>query len=81
MRLVDLAVLVHQQIGAIAVQHARPAAGDRSGVLAAFKAVAGRLDAVDFDLPVVEERMEQTHRIRAAADAGDERVRQPALGR
>ena len=40
----------------------------------------GGLDAEDLDLAVVEEGVEQPHRIRAAADAGDERVRQPALG-
>ena len=80
MRLVDLAVLVHQEIGAVAVQHARPAAGDRGGVHAGVEAVAGRLDAEDLDLPLVEERMEQAHRVRAAADAGDERIRQPAFG-
>ena len=34
MLFLDLAVVVHQQIGAIAVQHAGPAAGDRGRVLA-----------------------------------------------
>ena len=38
MRLVDLAVVVHQQIGAVAVQHAGPAAGDRGRMQAALRA-------------------------------------------
>ena len=42
--------------------------------------VAGGLDAVDFDALVVEEGVEQAHGIGAAADAGDERIRQPAFG-
>ena len=42
--------------------------------------MAGRLDAVDFDAAVVKERMEQAHGVRAAADAGDQRIRQPAFG-
>src|SRR5680860_638733 len=58
MRLFDLAVLIHQQIGPIAVQHARPAAGDRCGVLAAVKPVTGGLNAIDFDPRLVEEGME-----------------------
>ncbi len=48
MRFLDLAVVVHQQISAVAVQHAGPAAGDRGRVLA-VEAVAGRFDAVDLD--------------------------------
>ena len=75
----DLAVVVLQQVGAVAVQHAGPAAGERGGVLARSKPVAGRLDAVDLDLAVVEEGVEQPDGVRAAADAGDERVRQAAL--
>ncbi len=78
MRFVDLAVFVHQQISAIAVQHAGPAAGDGSGVHAGIEAVAGRLDAENFDPDVVEERMEQAHGVGAATDAGDQRIRQPA---
>src|SRR6476660_4154232 len=58
MRLLDLAVLVHQQIGAVAVQHPWPAAGNRGRMLATAKTVAGRFDAVHFDPALVEERME-----------------------
>ena len=45
-----------------------------------FEAMAGRLDAVNPDVLVVEERMKQAHGVRAAADAGDQRIRQPAFG-
>ena len=80
MALVDLAVLVHQEIGAVAVQHAGPAARQRGGVAVGHvEAVAGRLDAEDLDARVVEERMEQADRVGAAADAGDEAVGQAAL--
>src|SRR5215470_17270928 len=57
MRLLDLAVTVHQQVGAVAVQHARPAARDGGRVLAARDAVPRRFDAVNFDRAVVEERI------------------------
>ena len=70
--LVDLAILVHQQIGAVAMQHARPPAGDRGGMHPGVEAMTRCFDAVNFDLPVVEERMKKTHGVRAAADAGDQ---------
>ena len=43
-------------------------------------AVAAGLDAVDRDLAVVEEGVEQADGVRAAADRRDQRVGQPALG-
>ena len=49
-------------------------------MLAGLDAVARRLDADDRDRRIVEEGMEQADRVGAAADAGDERVGQPALG-
>ena len=77
----DLAVAVLQQIGAVAVQHARAAAVHRGGVAVLdVEAVAAGLDAVDRDVAVVEERMEQADGVGAAADAGDERVGQAAFG-
>src|SRR3546814_6696799 len=56
-RVGDLAVVVLQQVGAVAVQHARPPAGERGRVLSARNAVAGRLDADDAHALVVEEGM------------------------
>src|SRR3546814_10190253 len=53
MRVGDLAVVVLQQVGAVAVQHARPPAGERGRVLSARNAVAGRLDADDAHALVV----------------------------
>jgi len=42
--------------------------------------VARRLDPKDFDAGIVEEGMKQPHRIGAAADTGNQRVRGAALG-
>src|ERR1700733_2632787 len=71
-RFVDLPVLVHEKIGAVAVQDAGPSAGDRRRMFTAFEPMTGRLDAVNFYAALIEKRMEQTHGVRAAADAGDE---------
>ena len=79
MRFGDLPVLVHQKIGAVAMQHAGPAAGDRGRMLAGCQAVARRLDAIDLDVLVVEEGMEQAHRIGAAADRRNEGIGQAAF--
>ncbi len=75
----DLAILVLQQEGAIAVQHARRAAGHAGGVLAAVEAVAGGLDADDLHAGIVEEGVEQADGVGAAADAGHQRVGQAAF--
>ena len=80
MRVADLPVLVLQQVGAVAVQHAGLAAVQRGRVQPGLDAVAAGLDADHRHARIVEERVEQPHRVRAAADAGDERVGQPALG-
>ena len=80
-RLVDLAVRVLEQVGAVAVQHAGAAAGQRGGVLAAVEAAAGGFDAEHPDVGVVEEGEEQAHRVRAAADRGDQRVGEAAFRR
>src|SRR5260221_13139199 len=74
MGLLDLSVVVHQQVRAIAVEPARPAARNGGRMLAALKAKPGGLDAVDLDRAVVEERIEQPHGVGAAADAGDQGI-------
>ena len=79
-RLDDLTVVVLQEVSAVAVQHAGPAAGQAGGVLARFDAMPARLDADQADRGVVEERMKQPHRVRSATDTGDRGVGQPALG-
>ena len=77
----NLPVGVLQEIGAVAVQHARRAAGHRGGVAVLdVEAVAARLDAVDRDLAVVEEGMEEADGVRAAADRRDQRIGQAAFG-
>ena len=75
----DLAVGVLQQVGAVAVQHARRAAGHAGGVLAGVDAVTGGLDADDLYAFIVEEWVEQADGVGAAADAGDQRVGQAVL--
>ena len=77
-RLDGLAVLVLEHVGAGAVQHADVAGVDGGGVPAGVDAVAARLEAVDRDVVVVEERGEQADRVGAAADAGGDGVGQRA---
>ena len=55
MRLGDLAIVILQQIGPVAMQHAGPAARQGGGVGAAVEAVACRLDANDLDAFIVQE--------------------------
>ena len=75
MRLDDLAVLVLQQVGAVAVQHARRAGAQRRGVLAGRDARRRAASTPIRRTAVVRDvRMEDAHRVRAAADAGDHRV-------
>lgn len=76
MRLGDLAVLVLEQIGAVAVQDAGRAAGQAGGMLAGLDAVPGGLDADHRHIGIVEERMEQPDRVRSAAHRGDQQVGQ-----
>jgi hypothetical protein len=62
------------RVGAVAVQHAGAAAGQRGGVLVGGDAMAGRLDADQAHALVGQERMEQADGVGTAADAGDHRV-------
>ena len=78
MRLRDLAVVVDEHVALAAVQHADAARAERRGVAAGRDALARRLDAEQPHARVADERREQPHRVRAAADARDERVGQPA---
>ncbi len=76
----DLSLGVLQQVRAVAVQHARPPAVHRRCMsVLNLETVSSRFDAVDRYALVVEERMEKSDGVRAAADAGNERVRQPPL--
>src|SRR5690348_13138570 len=79
-RVDDLAVVGLQEIGAVAVEYAGLAAVERGRVLAGLDAEPRRLDADHADRRIVEERVEQADRIGAAADAGDQRVRETPFG-
>ena len=73
------AVVVLEQIGAVAMQHARRPAGERGGVFSRLHALAAGFDGDHPHAGVVEEGMEQPQGVRAAADAGHQHVRQPAF--
>src|SRR5262249_33743076 len=79
MRIDDLAVIVLKEIAALAVQTAEPSADYCRRRLAGLDDRPAGLNADDFDIAIIEEWMEQPHRIRAAANAGNERIRQTAL--
>ncbi|MCY1391613.1 hypothetical protein D9M71_64610 [compost metagenome] len=72
----DLAVAVLQQVGAVAVQYARDAAGQACGVFVGIDAVAAGFNTDDVYAQVVEERVEQAHGIGAAANTGNQAVGQ-----
>ena len=80
MRVADLPVLVLQQVSPVAVQDAGLAAGQGGGVQSGLDAVAAGLNTDHCDPSLVEKGMEQAHRVRAAADAGDQRVGEAAFG-
>ena len=77
-RVEGLAVVVLHQVAAGAVQHAGRARRQRRRVPAGLDAVAAGLAADQRDGLVRDERVEDAHRVAAAADAGDHRVGQPA---
>ena len=68
----DLAVVVGEDRGAGAVEDAGPPDAEAGG--------ACRLDADQADALVRDEAGEHADRVRAAPDAGDDRVRKPPLG-
>ena len=79
-RLGDLAVIVLQQVGAVAVQHAGSAAGEAGGVLVGIEAAAGGLDTHQAHVGIVQEGVEQAHGVGPAADRGDGDGGEAALG-
>ncbi|MNY46928.1 hypothetical protein D3C86_1821540 [compost metagenome] len=72
----DLAVAVLQQVGTVAVQHARDAAVQAGCVFLGIDAMAAGFNADDVHAKVVKERVEQAHSVGATADAGDQAVGQ-----
>ncbi len=70
----DLAILVLQDVGAVAVQHAGLAQLQRGRVLAALQTLASGLDADQARLVMRNIGVEDAHRIAAATDAGHDRI-------
>ncbi|MDR8822196.1 hypothetical protein FEQ05_05940 [Burkholderia pseudomultivorans] len=60
------------------MQHARAAGDQRRRVMAGVEAVAGRFDADQLHRCIVDIRIEDAHRVRAAADARNHRIGLPA---
>ncbi len=73
-RLHDLAVLVLQQVGAVAVQNAGCAGRERCGVFTAGQALTRRLHADEARALERDVGVEQPHGVAAAAHAGNHRV-------
>ena len=78
MTLGNLAVVVLQQIGFVAVEHAGEAAEEAGRVFVAVEAVTCRLHAEHLHVGIVEEGVEQAERVRAAADRRDQQIGQAA---
>src|SRR5688572_18577527 len=67
----DLSVVVLQKVSAIAVQNAGGTAGHRGGMTVRnVEPIAAGLDPIDRHRGLIEEGMEETHGIGAAADTG-----------
>ena len=79
MRVDDLPVFGLEQIGLVAVQDARQTAIERGGVLPGFDAVACGFDPDQADSLILNKGMEQADRVRPAANARHDGVRQAAL--
>ena len=80
-RLDDLAVAVLEHHRAGAVEDAGRPSRERRRVPAGRDPVARRLGDREPDRRLADEPAEQPDRVRAAADAGQREIRQPALGR
>ena len=78
-RLGHLAVVGLEHRAGAPVEHAEPARGERRAVLPGAEPLAAGLDGHQADRAgSAEEGGEGAHGVGAAADAGDDRVRQPA---
>ncbi len=71
-----LAKFVLQQVGARALQDPQRAALKTGGVFAGFDAFSACFHPDHPDRFILEKGIKQSHRIRTAADAGNEQVRQ-----
>ncbi len=76
-----LPVTILQQVSPVAVQDTRFTARHRRGVaILDLDAMSAGFGAIDSDAGFIEELIERADGVRAAADAGHERIRQAALG-
>ena len=71
----DLAVVVLQHIGAVAVQHTRSSLLDAGGVFATLQTLASRFHPDQTGCIVLDVGVEDAHGIRATAHAGDHGIR------
>src|SRR5207249_5598229 len=74
----DLPVVALEQIAHAPVQNPDVTGRHRGAVTAGGDAGAAGLDAHDADGAIADERMKEPDRVRAAAHARDQHVRQPA---
>src|ERR1700688_4725821 len=79
MGLANLSEFVLQQICLVAMQYADAAGGDRGRMIRSADTEAGGLDADHPHARVLEERIEKSDRIRAAIDACDQYIGEPAF--
>ena len=77
-RQLDVAVRVLEHPGASALQDSDGAAGESRRVASRHDALAPGLDANEPHAGVADEGVEDAHRVAAAADTRDDRVREPA---
>src|SRR5438045_9311607 len=73
----DLAVFVREQKCFRALEDTEPAALETRGVFPGADAFAAGFDTDHPNRCVVQERMEKSDGVAAAADAGDKQIRQP----
>ena len=78
MGLNGLAILILHQVSHCAVQHARAAQSNGRRVTAGIHAVAASLKTVNLNRRIVQERVEQTNRVRTATHAGSNTIGQAA---
>src|SRR5262249_909770 len=75
----DLTVVVLQDVGPRALQHAGASTVEPRGVLSEARADASGFDSYHLHLFIAEKLVEQTDRIAAASDAGYQQIGQASL--
>ena len=75
----DLAVFILQEVGLHAVENAQATVSDSSGVFGIIHAEAGRFNANQAHILVLDKVVEHTHSVGATAYTGDEHIGQAAF--